>query len=160
MYVFYSRHFRNFASSWKNVTSFPSIIINIIGWRVSYFLKLHLCTIKLLCVLFLYIWIYITNCIFVFSMFYLAAFKRPLFSTRVLLLFLYVLILCGLRKFYSMLSVYRWYRHIVRGRFVYDTWDNESDSVASWLSAHVYYTLPSTKPPTSYHRFGQDLSYK
>jgi len=27
--------------------------------------------------------------------------------------------------------------------------DNESDSVALWLSAHVYYTLPSTKPPTS-----------
>ena len=37
--------------------------------------------------------------------------------------------------------------------------DNESDSVASWLSAHVYYTLPPTKPPTSQHRFGQD-SYK
>ena len=31
----------------------------------------------LLCVLFLYIWMYITNCIFVFSeFFYLAAFKR------------------------------------------------------------------------------------
>jgi len=30
----------------------------------------------LLCVLFLYIWMYITNCIFVFSIFYLAAFKR------------------------------------------------------------------------------------
>jgi len=29
----------------------------------------------LLCVLFLYIWNYITNCIFVFSIFYLAAFK-------------------------------------------------------------------------------------
>ena len=27
--------------------------------------------------------------------------------------------------------------------------DNESDSVASWLSAHIYYTLPATKPPTS-----------
>ena len=27
--------------------------------------------------------------------------------------------------------------------------DNESDSVASWLSAHVYYTLPPSKPPTS-----------
>jgi len=26
--------------------------------------------------LFLYIWIYITNCVFVFSIFYLAAFKR------------------------------------------------------------------------------------
>jgi len=24
----------------------------------------------------------------------------------------------------------------------------------------VYDTLPLTKPPTSYHRFGQDLSYK
>jgi len=24
----------------------------------------------------------------------------------------------------------------------------------------VYDTLPPTKPPTSYHRFGQDLSYK
>ena len=24
----------------------------------------------------------------------------------------------------------------------------------------VYGTLPPTKPPTSYHRFGQDLSYK
>jgi len=35
-----------------------------------------------------------------------------------------------------------------------------TDSVASWLSAHVYDTLPPTKPPTSYHRFGQDLSYK
>ena len=30
----------------------------------------------LLCVLFLYIWNYITNCIFVFSIFYLAAFKK------------------------------------------------------------------------------------
>ena len=28
------------------------------------------------------------------------------------------------------------------------------------LSAHVYYTLPWTKSPTSYHRFGQDLLYK
>ena len=24
----------------------------------------------------------------------------------------------------------------------------------------VYDTLPPTKPPTSYHRFGEDLSYK
>jgi len=38
-------------------------------------------------------------------------------------------------------------------------WDNESNSVASWLSAHVYRTLLPTKPPTSYHRFGPDLSY-
>ena len=30
----------------------------------------------LLCVLFLYIWVYITDCIFVFCIFYLAAFKR------------------------------------------------------------------------------------
>ena len=35
-----------------------------------------------------------------------------------------------------------------------------ADSVASWLSAHVYDILPPTKPPTSYHRFSQDLSYK
>ena len=28
------------------------------------------------------------------------------------------------------------------------------------MSAHVCYTLPPTKPPASYHRFGQDLSYK
>jgi len=27
--------------------------------------------------------------------------------------------------------------------------DNESDSIASRLSAHVYYTLPPTKPPTT-----------
>jgi len=31
--------------------------------------------------------------------------------------------------------------------------------VASWFSAHVYYTLPPTKPPTSWLRFVQDLSY-
>ena len=28
--------------------------------------------------------------------------------------------------------------------------DNESDSVASRWSAHIYYTLPPTKPPSSY----------
>jgi len=38
-------------------------------------------------------------------------------------------------------SVYRWYTQLDRRRFVYDT-------------------LPPTNPPTSYHRFGQDLSYK
>jgi len=49
---------------------------------------------------------------------------------------------CGLRKFrHSKSSVYRWYTQLDRRRFVYDT-------------------LPPTKPPTSYHRFGQDLSYK
>ena len=32
-----------------------------------------------------------------------------------------------------------------------------ADSVASWMSAHC---LSPTKFPTSYHRFGQDLSYK
>jgi len=35
-----------------------------------------------------------------------------------------------------------------------------ADSVASWLSDIVYRALPPTKSPTSYHRFGQDLSYK
>ena len=37
-----------------------------------------------------------------------------------------------------------------------------ADSVASWLSAHcsLHIALPPTKPPASYHRFGQDLSYK
>jgi len=40
-----------------------------------------------------------------------------------------------------------------------------ADPVASWLSAHclsliVYHALPPTKSPTSYHRFGQDLSYE
>ena len=35
-----------------------------------------------------------------------------------------------------------------------------ADLVASWLSALVHDTLPPTKPPTSYHQFGQDLSYK
>ena len=34
-----------------------------------------------------------------------------------------------------------------------------ADSVASWLSTHCYDTLPPTKPPTSYHQFGQELSY-
>jgi len=28
-------------------------------------------------------------------------------------------------------------------------WNNASDSIAPWLSAHAYYTLPPTKPPTS-----------
>ena len=46
------------------------------------------------------------------------------------------------KKFrHSKLSVYRWYTQLDRRRFVYDT-------------------LPPTRPPTSYHRFGQDLSYK
>ena len=46
------------------------------------------------------------------------------------------------KKFrHSKSSVYRRYTHLDRRRFVYDT-------------------LPPTKPPTSYHRFGQDLSYK
>ena len=38
-----------------------------------------------------------------------------------------------------------------------------ADSVASSLSAQlhiVHDTLPPTKPLTSYHQFGQDLSYK
>ena len=30
----------------------------------------------------------------------------------------------------------------------------------STIVEFVYDTLPPTKPPTSYHRFGQDLSYK
>ena len=42
---------------------------------------------------------------------------------------------------HSKSSVYRWYTQLDRRRFVYDT-------------------LPPTKPPTSYHRFGQELSYK
>ena len=34
---------------------------------------------------------------------------------------------CGLRKFrHSKSSVYMWYPQLVRGRFVYDTWDNGS----------------------------------
>jgi len=44
------------------------------------------------------------------------------------------------KKFYhSNSSVYRWYTQLDRRRFVYDT-------------------LYPTKPPTSYHQFGQDLS--
>jgi len=35
-----------------------------------------------------------------------------------------------------------------------------ADSVVSWLSAHCLSRIASTKSPTSYHRFGQDLSYK
>ena len=38
-----------------------------------------------------------------------------------------------------------------------------ADSVASWLSAHCLSRIASespTKSPTSYHRFGQDLSNK
>jgi len=31
-----------------------------------------------------------------------------------------------------------------------------ADSVASWLVHIVHDTLPPTKPPTSYHQFGQD----
>ena len=47
-----------------------------------------------------------------------------------------------LEKFrHSKSSVYRWYTQLDRRQFVYDT-------------------LPPTKPPTSYHRFGQELSYK
>ena len=50
----------------------------------------------------------------------------------------------------SKSSVYRWYPQLVRGRFVYDTQKTmKIDSVVSWLSANVYYALPSTKPPTS-----------
>ena len=66
-----------------------------------------------------------------------------------------------IRKFrYSKSSVYRWYTQLDHCRFVYDTWDNESDSSRyDWVHI-VYNTLPQTKPPTSYHRFGQDLSYK
>jgi len=37
-------------------------------------------------------------------------------------------------------SVDRWYTQLVRGRFVYDTWDNDSDSVASRLRAHTFMT--------------------
>ena len=48
----------------------------------------------------------------------------------------------GLQKFrHSKWSVYRWYTQLDRRQFVYDT-------------------LLPTKPPTSYHRFGQDLSSK
>jgi len=36
----------------------------------------------------------------------------------------------------------------VRSRFVYDTY-NGSDSIASWVSAHVYYTSAHCNPPTS-----------
>ena len=39
-------------------------------------------------------------------------------------------------------------------------YDNESDSIASLLSAHVYYTSAHLNPPTSLLRFVQDLSYK
>jgi len=35
-----------------------------------------------------------------------------------------------------------------------------ADSIASWLSSHCLSRIPLTKSPTSYHRFGQDLSYK
>ena len=46
------------------------------------------------------------------------------------------------KKFrHSKSSVYRWYTQLDRRRFVYDT-------------------LSPTKPPSSYYRFGQDLSYK
>ena len=41
----------------------------------------------------------------------------------------------------SKSSVDRWYTQLDRRRFVHDT-------------------LPPTKPRISYHRFGQDLSYK
>ena len=44
---------------------------------------------------------------------------------------------CGLRKFrHSKSSVYRWYTQFDRRRFVYDTWENGSRLIASWLSAH------------------------
>ena len=55
----------------------------------------------------------------------------------------------------------RWYtgdiHNSVRSRFVYD---NGSDSIASWLSGHVYCTSAHLNPSTSLLRFLQDLSYK
>ena len=63
---------------------------------------------------------------------------------------------CELRKFrHIKSSVYRWYPQLVRGRFVYDTYRTREVTlslmmmIASWLSAHVYYTLPHCNPPTS-----------
>ena len=49
----------------------------------------------LLCVLFLYIWIHITKCIFVFSIFYLAAYKRHYaFRLTIALEFFYCSYMC------------------------------------------------------------------
>ena len=63
---------------------------------------------------------------------------------------------------HSKSSVYRRYTQLHRRRFVYDAWDNGSRldrSRHGWVHI-VYHALPPTKSPTSYHRFGQDLSYK
>jgi len=50
---------------------------------------------------------------------------------------------CGLRQFrHSKSSVYRWSTTRPSSVCLRHLQDNESDSIASWFSAHIYYTLP------------------